>query len=126
MCCCSSFIPTLFFFFLMIRRPPRSTLFPYTTLFRSRVLPYHAVRREPRGEASHARAHLRDPGLRNPARVSRVKGGHDVTLEQRVQGLGLGSVPGRIVAMLLAVPQGPADIRLVRLGPPTVELREIQ
>src|SRR5260370_9706149 len=27
------------FFFLMIRRPPRSTLFPYTTLFRSRVLP---------------------------------------------------------------------------------------
>src|SRR2546430_5498296 len=27
----------LFFFFLMIRRPPRSTLFPYTTLFRSRT-----------------------------------------------------------------------------------------
>src|SRR5260221_4872214 len=26
------------FFFLMIRRPPRSTLFPYTTLFRSKVL----------------------------------------------------------------------------------------
>src|SRR5574337_1855298 len=34
-----SFLLTLFgfvFFFLMIRRPPRSTLFPYTTLFRSR------------------------------------------------------------------------------------------
>src|SRR5256885_9950765 len=29
---------SLFFFFLMIRRPPRSTLFPYTTLFRSHVL----------------------------------------------------------------------------------------
>src|SRR5256885_17189653 len=28
-----------FFFFLMIRRPPRSTLFPYTTLFRSMVAP---------------------------------------------------------------------------------------
>src|SRR6266508_6157611 len=28
---------SLFFFFLMIRRPPRSTLFPYTTLFRSEV-----------------------------------------------------------------------------------------
>src|SRR3990167_10916901 len=27
-----------FFFFLMIRRPPRSTLFPYTTLFRSPLL----------------------------------------------------------------------------------------
>src|SRR2546430_15914117 len=28
-------ISFFFFFFLMIRRPPRSTLFPYTTLFRS-------------------------------------------------------------------------------------------
>src|SRR3712207_243191 len=28
---------TVFFFFLMIRRPPRSTLFPYTTLFRSPI-----------------------------------------------------------------------------------------
>src|SRR2546430_17518962 len=28
-------VSTSFFFFLMIRRPPRSTLFPYTTLFRS-------------------------------------------------------------------------------------------
>src|SRR2546427_6989524 len=36
----------LFFFFLMIRRPPRSTLFPYTTLFRS-----HRV---PRGRVSEA------------------------------------------------------------------------
>src|SRR2546430_17074325 len=32
------FRSVLFFFFLMIRRPPRSTLFPYTTLFRSRDL----------------------------------------------------------------------------------------
>src|SRR5256885_14749626 len=31
-----------FFFFLMIRRPPRSTLFPYTTLFRSMI---HHIRR---------------------------------------------------------------------------------
>src|SRR6266545_5041326 len=29
------FLIFFFFFFLMIRRPPRSTLFPYTTLFRS-------------------------------------------------------------------------------------------
>src|SRR6266542_7010337 len=33
---CSFSLPHLFlFFFLMIRRPPRSTLFPYTTLFRA-------------------------------------------------------------------------------------------
>src|SRR2546427_11667681 len=31
----STLLVALFFFFLMIRRPPRSTLFPYTTLFRS-------------------------------------------------------------------------------------------
>src|SRR5579875_4105349 len=30
------FLSVFFFFFLMIRRPPRSTLFPYTTLFRPR------------------------------------------------------------------------------------------
>src|SRR6516225_5389417 len=35
----------LFFFFLMIRRPPRSTLFPYTTLFRSRSLRARGRRR---------------------------------------------------------------------------------
>src|SRR5260370_12088710 len=34
----SHHILSLFFFFLMIRRPPRSTLFPYTTLFRSRSM----------------------------------------------------------------------------------------
>src|SRR5215467_15278815 len=33
------FVFFFFFFFLMIRRPPRSTLFPYTTLFRSRGPP---------------------------------------------------------------------------------------
>src|SRR5258708_26238064 len=47
-----------FFFFLMIRRPPRSTLFPYTTLFRSRTkmrvgLPLFPVRKS-FGEPEHA------------------------------------------------------------------------
>src|SRR3712207_9574400 len=36
-CMCASF------FFLMIRRPPRSTLFPYTTLFRSEPQPNHEL-----------------------------------------------------------------------------------
>src|SRR3712207_8541869 len=31
------------FFFLMIRRPPRSTLFPYTTLFRSNISAFYQV-----------------------------------------------------------------------------------
>src|SRR6266403_4672862 len=38
-------------FFLMIRRPPRSTLFPYTTLFRSRP-PAAATRTRPRHETN--------------------------------------------------------------------------
>src|SRR5690242_21459671 len=46
-----------FFFFLMIRRPPRSTLFPYTTLFRSSADARHR----------HADAQGR-PGERHPAR----------------------------------------------------------
>src|SRR2546428_14023321 len=40
----------LFFFFLMIRRPPRSTLFPYTTLFRSPSLLATQAAREQREE----------------------------------------------------------------------------
>src|SRR2546421_3441844 len=34
----------MLFFFLMIRRPPRSTLFPYTTLFRSEILQTRLIR----------------------------------------------------------------------------------
>src|SRR6266481_7529075 len=40
-----------FFFFLMIRRPPRSTLFPYTTLFRS-FLPSGRCSRPRRGNSA--------------------------------------------------------------------------
>src|SRR5947199_10268387 len=50
-CCCfvaSLFAPlSLFFFFLLIRRPPRSTLFPYTTLFRSAFTPPRCSPRDP-------------------------------------------------------------------------------
>src|SRR5271167_5052400 len=38
---------SLFFFFLMIRRPPRSTLFPYTTLFRSTGIIFFFVDHRP-------------------------------------------------------------------------------
>src|SRR5690242_21126575 len=64
-----------FFFFLMIRRPPRSTLFPYTTLFRSvrrgcgarrdktmapRVLPCHGPPAESSTSAGAAWQNLQD------------------------------------------------------------------
>src|SRR5258708_39328139 len=54
----------LFFFFLMIRRPPRSTLFPYTTLFRSRRLSIEALAAlsddELAARVGAQRAHRRD------------------------------------------------------------------
>src|SRR5438874_11248763 len=53
------FFSFFFFFFLMIRRPPRSTLFPYTTLFRSRP----TLRREP----ASARRVLRRAGRARPS-----------------------------------------------------------
>src|SRR2546422_8511072 len=49
---CSFFSFFFFFFFLMIRRPPRSTLFPYTTLFRSpRIADFAAATEEIAGFA---------------------------------------------------------------------------
>src|SRR6266496_6185657 len=44
-----------FFFFLMIRRPPRSTLFPYTTLFRPARLPCPRRGRKPGARLVRAR-----------------------------------------------------------------------
>src|SRR6266404_3213302 len=78
-----------FFFFLMIRRPPRSTLFPYTTLFRSRrrhdadhsrrgapgVRPAHRAPSQPLAQPAAAGAHgVRDVRAwtrRHPYAVSR-------------------------------------------------------
>src|SRR2546422_4738737 len=56
---------SVLFFFLMIRRPPRSTLFPYTTLFRSRVAARRAVAARRRG-ADAARRRGRRHAARRP------------------------------------------------------------
>src|SRR2546426_2662192 len=67
-----------YFFFLMIRRPPRSTLFPYTTLFRSRVRfqPVVAIGDEVVGDVEVAGLELRRPAgrlrHRDPAEIGRA------------------------------------------------------
>src|SRR2546426_9216499 len=67
-----------YFFFLMIRRPPRSTLFPYTTLFRSRVRfqPVVAIGDEVVGDVEVAGLELRRPAgrlrHRDPAELVHV------------------------------------------------------
>src|SRR5436189_5167511 len=57
---------SFFFFFLMIRRPPRSTLFPYTTLFRS-------ARGRRRGRCTRRRRRRRAGSCRRPRRRARER-----------------------------------------------------
>src|SRR3989449_6261820 len=72
----------LFFFFLMIRRPPRSTLFPYTTLFRSTAGARRAARaqvRSGRGSsgqraAQGGRPHADGEGDRKSTRLNSSHG----------------------------------------------------
>src|SRR3982751_6999622 len=66
---CSSVIFFFVFFFLMIRRPPRSTLFPYTTLFRSVEL--EEDRLEPESHAPIAVARRKD------RKSTRLNSSHD-------------------------------------------------
>src|SRR2546430_17073007 len=67
----------LFFFFLMIRRPPRSTLFPYTTLFRSDPL----GRGDDRGSAAAAPPLAR--GTRGPAHAGTRSEEHTSELQSQ-------------------------------------------
>src|SRR3989454_6383176 len=78
-----------FFFFLMIRRPPRSTLFPYTTLFRScRAVPARRRRRttppdrsdglprRPRRRRDPCRTRGRRRSLRGDRKSTRLNSSH--------------------------------------------------
>src|SRR5258707_10012289 len=63
----------------MIRRPPRSTLFPYTTLFRSllekRHRPHHVQRRNPLGDA-HDERQPRVGGFHQDRKSTRLNSSH--------------------------------------------------
>src|SRR5258708_37453400 len=70
----------LFFFFLMIRRPPRSTLFPYTTLFRSPLTGGHALRkfRHPVRAAWRRRARDTEPAAGADRKSTRLNSSHQI------------------------------------------------
>src|ERR1043166_9858803 len=68
LCLISSSVAVLFFLFLMIRRPPRSTLFPYTTLFRS-----NAKDREKDVGAAPERRHHELRGKRSEEHTSELQ-----------------------------------------------------
>src|SRR3989449_9252287 len=55
--------PAFLFFFLMIRRPPRSTLFPYTTLFRSEAEVVQVKLAHRPGELARAASRLGDANI---------------------------------------------------------------
>src|SRR3712207_8307358 len=74
----------MYFFFLMIRRPPRSTLFPYTTLFRSGT----RSRGDPTaGRAGHRRRRDRDLRLGPGDRTTQL--GPPADRDVRLRGLDL-------------------------------------
>src|SRR2546430_16823745 len=77
-----------FLFFLMIRRPPRSTLFPYTTLFRSQWLRIHtspAPSRRARREPPSRRAPHFSPWRRSAAAVPPRRRSEEHTSELQSQ-----------------------------------------
>src|SRR5688572_33347090 len=64
------------FFFLMIRRPPRSTLFPYTTLFRSRSRTRRAPARECRRAPARPDAPSSPSSRRQDRKSTRLNSSH--------------------------------------------------
>src|SRR5215471_20109973 len=64
------------FFFLMIRRPPRSTLFPYTTLFRSPPLPELRRRLHPASRRDSSLPSLRRARAGGDRKSTRLNSSH--------------------------------------------------
>src|SRR5206468_12489175 len=83
----------VFFFFSMIRRPPTSTLFPYTTLFRSEAakqLVYHAAWLKQTGrpfkrEAAMAKLYASELCMRATIKAVQLHGGYGYTTEYPVE-----------------------------------------
>src|SRR5260221_4139730 len=73
---CTLNLTLLFFFFLMIRRPPRSTLFPYTTLFRSRSP--HREKPKPEQNPSRRASVCRRAGKDLDRKSTRLNSSHTV------------------------------------------------
>src|SRR2546426_4999457 len=95
------------FFFLMIRRPPRSTLFPYTTLFRSRGRP---------GGADHAQGDL-------PAGGAPRRNGYDVGAASAGA---MNLRPIVLLCLCAAVPLSAQDTSAVRISNDSVTIRFVQ
>src|SRR5258705_314245 len=115
------------FFFLMIRRPPRSTLFPYTTLFRSPTgIPARSNRRrDPRvvsSPADNAPTPIR-PGPPGWRAAMRAPAARRAVPEARDQGYAAGL---HVAAPVLPGPAGGPELReLAAIPPPPLRLHAV-
>src|SRR2546430_12706964 len=121
----------MYFFFLMIRRPPRSTLFPYTTLFRSAVDAGEPDRPQPgqvgvvvadqREPAGHVDVHLRGGRLGADARqvVDGEDSGGRLGAAEQPNGGAVAAVLGEVRPLdpdVLAEPAGPHGVLVALLA----------
>src|SRR3712207_7018482 len=74
-------LDSIFFFFLMIRRPPRSTLFPYTTLFRSFKAASTVINKKHQQHFEQLRAQEEDNLARKTALCEQVERSEEHTSE---------------------------------------------
>src|SRR5579859_2804546 len=121
----------VFFFFLMIRRPPRSTLFPYTTLFRShdsapggRIQGSYGARRAPSGppparrtgQLSRDRDQIHPPPIRPPQTTATLTGRHRHRADRPPRNLtrepSRGPSSGH-TGQLTSLPDRPASLRVL-------------
>src|SRR2546430_9887375 len=128
----TSTFSSIWFFFLMIRRPPRSTLFPYTTLFRSRRGGHAGrlrdARRAPRGLGSRRARRGPPPAVRRPRAARALSGGRLPRGARRGRGRGGARPLRRARARARAGPAAPARAprdddrhRPAVEGPPAVD-----
>ena len=89
------------------------------------VFTHRAVGSEARSQLRHTFPHPCNPCGRNAVRVSGIELGNHFAFKQVVECVGFDSVPAGIVAMFLAVSQGPPHFRRVGFCPPAIQLREI-
>src|SRR2546430_7392631 len=96
--------PDLFviFFFLMIRRPPRSTLFPYTTLFRSG--PGHRLRGSPTPAAAAPPGSPETPSGRSEEHTSELQSQSNLVCRLLLEKKKKTIQRVRLVAALVSIP----------------------
>src|SRR5690349_5600040 len=91
-----------------------------------RVLSHCAVGRVLRRQSRHALTHAFNPCDGKPVCVAVVEERNDLLLQFRVERVGLGSIPLRILTSFSPVAYGPTHILRVSLGPPTIQLRQVK